>query len=272
MRTLRVRQQPCSRLEGPVDDKSNLLASDETVVLQLIGGFQVTRGGTPVALPRGAQRLLVFLVVGDRELQRSFVASSLWLDSDETRARANLRTALWTIGATGSRIVAARRDHLRLTDNVIVDLHQATTIANALLRDPDGVSLTECRCPGLHGDILTDWSDEWLATPRERFLDLRLHALEAVCVRLTMLRRFGEAVQAGRAAVCAEPLRQTAHHVLMLAYAAEGNREAAMREFRTYARVLQRELGIAPSEEMRAFAARLRSGAELAEGSCLASG
>ena len=40
---------------------------------------------------------------------------------------------------------------------------------------------------------------------RERFHQLRLHALEALCDRLTTAGRYGEAIDAGLAAVTAEP-------------------------------------------------------------------
>ena len=59
-------------------------------------------------------------------------------------------------------------------------------------------------------DVLPDWYDDWIDTERERF-QIRLHALERLCERLTVERRFGEALQAGLAALRTEPLRESAH-------------------------------------------------------------
>jgi DNA-binding SARP family transcriptional activator len=65
---------------------------------------------------------------------------------------------------------------------------------------------------------------------RERFRQLRLHALEALCRRLTGDGLHAEAVDAGIAAIAAEPLRESAHRALMSAHVAEGNRGEAMRQ------------------------------------------
>ena len=57
--------------------------------------------------------------------------------------------------------------------------------------------------------------DDWVLVQRDRFRQLRLHALEALCERLTASGRYGEAIDAGLAAVCAEPLRESSHRVLI---------------------------------------------------------
>jgi DNA-binding SARP family transcriptional activator len=71
---------------------------------------------------------------------------------------------------------------------------------------------------------------------RERTRQLSLHALEALCSRWTEMRRFGQAVQAGLAAVAGEPIRESAHRILMKAHLAEGNPGEAIRQYRTYER------------------------------------
>jgi len=88
---------------------------------------------------------------------------------------------------------------------------------------------------------------------RERYRQLRMHALEILCVRLSGAGRHGEAVEAGLAAVSGEPLRESAHRVLIGAHLAEGNRCEAIRQFDRYRGVLQRELGLEPSPEIAAL-------------------
>ena len=58
------------------------------------------------------------------------------------------------------------------------------------------------------GQLLPDWYDDWVAVERERLRELRAHALEALCHRLTAAGRFGEATEAGLAVVRDEPLRE----------------------------------------------------------------
>jgi DNA-binding SARP family transcriptional activator len=86
---------------------------------------------------------------------------------------------------------------------------------------------------------------------RERFHHLRLHALEALCDRLTAAGRYGEAVDAGLAAVRAEPLRESAHRALIKAHLAEGNHGEASRQYSSYRQLTLAEFGIEPSAHLR---------------------
>jgi DNA-binding SARP family transcriptional activator len=99
-------------------------------------------------------------------------------------------------------------------------------------------------------DLLPDWTDDWVMIERERLRQLRLHALETLCDRLAEARRFGESVQAGLAAVRAEPLRESAQRSLIRAYLAEGNQGEAIRQYRAFRQLLLEELGVAPSREL----------------------
>ena len=68
--------------------------------LTLLNAFELVCHDVPVALPMSAQRLVAFLALHNRLLLRSFVAGSLWLDTPEERAHANLRSG-GCIAATG---------------------------------------------------------------------------------------------------------------------------------------------------------------------------
>ena len=85
---------------------------------------------------------------------------------------------------------------------------------------------------------------------RERFRQLRLHALESLSEQLTAMGRLGQAVEAALAAVASEPLRESAHRVLIKAYLAEGNRGEALLHFRGFRDLLSHELGVEPSPRM----------------------
>ena len=74
------------------------------------------------------------------------------------------------------------------------------------------------------GELLPHWYDDWVVIERERFRQLRLHALDALCESLAAAGRYAAAVEAGRASVAAEPLRESAHRLLIQAHLAEGNR------------------------------------------------
>src|ERR687898_893897 len=107
------------------------------------------------------------------------------------------------------------------------------------------------------GELLPDWYDDWLEIERERFRQLRLSALERLCIELTADGRFPEAVQAGVAAVAADRLRESAHRVLIAAHLAAGNPGEALQQYRSCRDVLARRLGWEPSLEMRLLVAAL---------------
>ena len=59
------------------------------LVISLLGPLQITLGGTPVAMPRGAktQALLAYLAAeADRPHRREVLAGLLWPDQPEPRS------------------------------------------------------------------------------------------------------------------------------------------------------------------------------------------
>jgi DNA-binding SARP family transcriptional activator len=230
------------------------------LTLALLQGFRLELDGGAVELPLGTQRLVAFLAVHDRPLQRLFVAGNLWIDSNEEHANANLRTALWRLRHLGYRIVDATRSHLALAPSVAVDLHESTARARRVLRREDSSPLEEAQSVLLAGDLLPDWYDDWVVIERERFRQLRLHALETLCEDLAASGSYAAAVEAGLACVAAEPLRESAHRALIRVHLAESNVVEAVRQYRLYRALLRDGLGLAPSAEMERIIASLPVG------------
>ena len=98
--------------------------------------------------------------------------------------------------------------------------------------------------------MLPDWCDHWVIVVQEEFHQLRLHALESICTRLIEVGRVGEAVDVGMCATRAEPLRESAHRVLIEAHLAAGNRWEARRQFERCRALLLQELDLEPSDEL----------------------
>jgi hypothetical protein len=158
----------------------------------------------------------------------------------------------------GCPMVKADRDALLLSPEVSVDLHEAVHRAHRLLGwQPD--TATTPSDPGqehldwlaLSSGLLPGWFEDWVIIERERFDQLRLHSLEALCLRLITEERFGAAVEAGHAAVAADPLRESAHRGLVKAHVAEGNWAAARHQYETYRSLCRQEFGCEPSARMR---------------------
>jgi DNA-binding SARP family transcriptional activator len=217
--------------------------------LRLLDAFELVCDGVPVALPMSAQRFVAFLAIHDRPLLRSYVAGTLWLETSEARAHANLRSTLWRLHRCNRGLVDVRGQQLRLSAGVEVDLREVERLARSALDDTARGAL-ELPPAALGGDLLPDWYDDWVLMEREHFRQVRLHALDALCERLTRAGRLGEALEVGLVALAGEPLRESAHRAVIRVHLAEGNPGEAIRQYRFCRHLLGEHLGVEPSHQM----------------------
>jgi DNA-binding SARP family transcriptional activator len=225
--------------------------SRSRVRVELLRGFGLRHDGEPVELPLASQRVVAFLALQQRPVQRVFVAGTLFLDSAEERANARLRTALWRMRRPGCPVVSATSTHLSLTAGTSVDVRESRDRARHIVAGSSPPTDSDVYDLSASGELLPDWYDDWVLLQRERFRQLRLHALEALCRELAAAGRYAQATDAGLAAVEIEPLRESAHRVLIEAYLREGNTCDAIRQYRLFCDLLRRELGLAPSQRIR---------------------
>lgn len=220
--------------------------------LFLLGGFELHQDDGAVALPAASQRVLAFLALRERQVSRSVVAGTLWPETTDARAAANLRSALWRVRspATGPGLVEATPTHLSLGEGVWVDVREAGRLAARLLAGGDRELVVAVDVRSFCGELLPDLWDNWLVVERERVRQLHLHALERLSGDLVGRGRHAQAVMAAMAAVEMDPLRESANRVLIAAHLAEGNRVDALRQFGAYRRLLADELGLPPSAEL----------------------
>ena len=221
---------------------------DSPVRLRLISGFELIVDGVPVDAPLAAQRLVAFLALHPRPLHRNYVAGSLWLDKTDSRATSNLRSALWRTHGFGDRLIRSSRTHLRLAEDVYVDVAEIEAVARLLLSGRDHTA-ADARLLG--GELLPDWYEDWVLIERERLRQLCLNALERLSSTCLVRGQIALAVDAAFSAVAAEPLRETAHRALVEAHLAAGNCVEATRQYAQYRTLLRDALGLEPSAAFR---------------------
>lgn len=222
--------------------------------LYLLDGFELRWQGSALPLPPlSVQRMVAFLALRGRPLQRTHVAASLWPDTTDAKARANLRSAVWRLGMTGVQLLHATASHLQIAPEVWVDVRHGVDQARRLVDPSDDCCDVTLRNFALNGELLSDWYDDWVLMERERLRQLRLHALDALCARLSDHGRHGESVEAGLIAISSEPLRESAQAALIRAYLREGNRVDARRQYDRYRALLSEELGVAPGPGLDAL-------------------
>ena len=228
-------------------------ASDPEFGVAVLGQFRLLRGMSVVRVPRASQRLLAFLALRGRIVERAALAGTLWPEASEPHAYSSLRAALTRLQRTARVAVTASQLELGLAQGVTVDIHDAKALARRLLDSavpPIPGDLGTSAVMALSADLLPDWYDDWVLVEAEDWRQLRLHALEALAGHLTAAGRWGEAVAAARAAVRGEPLRETSHAALIRVFLAEGNVSEAVREFTSYRALLHDELGLEPTPRL----------------------
>ncbi len=222
------------------------------VRLGLLGGFRLSIESEVVPLPMNSQRLVSFLALRGHPMLRTFVSGSLWGGSTEERAGSSLRSALSRLRDSRYSLIALTSDHIELSPDVAVDLREGEALARRVLNpDQDLDDVAQLNDEVLSTDLLPDWTEDWVLMERESYHQLRLRALEALCRRLIAKGLFGQAVQAGMAAVAGEPMRESGRRALIEAHLADDNVSAALREYEQFRTLLHAELGREPSPEMR---------------------
>ncbi len=191
-----------------------------------------------VRLSLSGRRIIAYLATRGESVVRSAASEALWLDLPDEVGRANLRRALWQLPRGW---VSAAADGLVLEAET--DFAQAhRVVARAL----DGERLTFDEVVLLSNDVLPGWHEEWVLPAQEAFHLLRVQALETACRTMAASGDFALATQAGATALAAEPLREFAAEALIGAHLAQRNRYEAVQCFRSLARRLKVELGVAP--------------------------
>lgn len=216
----------------------------------LLGGFRLWREGAEVVLPMTAQRVVALVALHDRPVLRSHVGATLWLDAPEDRAAANLRSALWRLRRAGCDVVRPTGPCLELSPRARVDVRDGQALASLAISSPSWWVPGDGDAALLATELLPGWYDEWVLPEREGYRQLRLHALESMCIRLAERGRHALAVQTGLTVVAADPLRESAQAALIKAFLAEGNVGEARRQFERFRTLLRGELGLEPSESL----------------------
>lgn len=259
-------QSVCTRGDGPKPSArqwpadsggpamAHLTATEGApMTLRLFRGFRLDAGDRRVTLPRHARRVVAYLALATsrtNDVDRRLLAERLWPDSMDDKAAASLRTALWRIRREAADLVHTDRERVWLGGDLDIDVHGFQCLAARLLSTDYQPLPLELESLIDAADLLPTWDEGWLTMAREELRQKRLMALESAAVRLTGHGRFVEAIELMLVVVGAEPLRESAHAVVIDAHLQQRNVAAAWSQLMTYARDLWSELGVYPSPEL----------------------
>ncbi|MGW1374425.1 bacterial transcriptional activator domain-containing protein [Streptomyces sp. NPDC002446] len=140
---------------------------------------------------------------------------------------------------------------LLLTPSIRVDLHEVWASARQVIAGHGPLPVGR---DGLIGDLsrelLPGWAEDWLVLERERWDQTRVYALESLAQQFQSAGHYLPALQAALAAMTVDPIRETAHRIVIEVHIAEGNLASAVKRYQDYRAFLHRELRVAPSRQM----------------------
>jgi DNA-binding SARP family transcriptional activator len=239
-----------------------LAGAPARIEISILGAFAVRVGKSRFSVTsRGSQRLLVFLALHDRILTRVAIAGTMWPEVSDEKAGVSLRSSLSRMAAPMREAIVAAPADLHLATNVTVDYRESQALAHRLLEPETPTRASDLNSNAvstLSGEVLPDWYDDWVVAEAEDWRQLRMTALEAQARILTASGRLPEAAGAARAAMRAEPLRESAHATLVRVHLAEGNQSEALRVFERYRTLLLDELNLEPTPLLSDLVASLR--------------
>jgi DNA-binding SARP family transcriptional activator len=212
----------------------------------VLGSFTLTADGSAVPLGVDSRRLVAYLAVHPRPQERAALAADLWPGVPATAALRLLAEAAAAVGVPALFSEADTETDpdptglLALAAGVEVDLADALGLIRAL---PEIPATDSPDIALLSADILPGWTAAWIAVERERFRQLRLHALEERSLRLSAAGRYREAIAMAQSAVQAAPSRESARRALIEAHLAEGDISAAIAEYDDYQELLRSSVG-----------------------------
>jgi DNA-binding SARP family transcriptional activator len=234
-------------------------ASATQTMVRVLNGFSVCVEGVPLHLSMSEARLIAFLILHNGVRSRAFVAGHLWPELDEARARANLRSTLWRLRGHAPDSVDGAGDQLVLSESVDADIWTLCDLTRPLIDGGAKRALPSALELGV--DLLPGWYDDWVIFERERLRQLTLHALERLAAEMLSRSDFGAALNASLTAIRIDPLRESAHRMVVRIHLAENNLAEARRQYETCRELLAREVGVVPSAALTSMLATGRDAA-----------
>ncbi len=234
--------------ESPARLEVRLLGAVEVILDgRRLGAFNTLR----------LQRFLALITLR-RDLQhRSRLAFELWPDSNERQARTNLRKLLHDFRHSLPDI----GEFVEIDNEIVRWIPTGPSEVDVLrFREAIAVGDLELAARLYSGDLLPACYDDWVLDERAK---LRAEAYGAF-VRLTEEAAgrddHNATIKHAQRVIDLEPTDEAAVRIQMEAHLALGDRAAALRSYHRCAEVLDRDLGVAPGEAIRAMYRQLRAG------------
>ena len=228
------------------------------LAITLLGEFSLTlSGGQTVSFSgdRPISLLAYLLLHRHTPVSRQQLAFTLWPDSNDSQARANLRNLYFTLRQTlpdADSYLAADAMTLQWRPEASFTLdvaeYEAALAAAGEARSPaDRIAHLESALALYKGDLLPSNYDDWIIPLREALRQNHLEALHQLVLLHEQQQDYRAAARYGQRLLQQDPLDETTYVTLMRLHAQSGDRAGVRRVYDLCVTTLRRELDVEPS-------------------------
>lgn len=231
--------------------------------VRLFGPIDIQQDAQTRALPSGnASQLLAYLILHPRAHSRDHLIDILWQDQPPRRARRNFSDLLYRLRQElGEDWLQIESDTVAIAPHDLwVDVWEFDRLSQR--NDPQ----SRQRLLDLYtAPLLPENYSDWILPLRVHYEEQFLHALGNAARAAEQSEQFDTALAHYRRLTEADPLREAGHSGLIRCLARTGRLPAALQVYERLQRLLENELGVAPSASVAELATHLRSEWELAQ-------
>lgn len=249
------------------------MSEDSPLNITLFGAPQVLQGGKPVTgfLTHKVRALFFYLAMSGEPHTRDALAGLLWAEMPNQDARVNLRKALSNLRQLFPEALRINRHTAAFNPLCphtldVADFQALTARLQDDLPPDEHLAILEQAVAIYRGEFLAGFYladapafDEWAFGWRERLSEQALQARHALAQACLKNRLYPQAITHLQHILAIDPWREEAHRKLMMAFAQQGQYDAALAQYQACKDTLAAELDILPSPETHLLYERIKA-------------
>jgi|GEM_PF-2446428 len=230
---------------------------DDVRIAVTLADATICRDGTELTISEGGWALIAALAVDERAVSRDTLCDRLWpdlpLESARNALKMCVRRTRQQLGDPGA--ILSVKSAYELGARVEIDLRYLPALRSAVVRGTTaraeiaGIEAYFARLKSGRPDAFSRW--EWFADV-ERTLQARTREFGEFLAHDALRRGdTSRALEIAEYLIGIDPLDEAARTVKIETYVATGNRGAAILEYQHYRKLLEAELGVEPSAQLK---------------------
>lgn len=220
------------------------------------------------------QEMFCYLLLHrSRACARESLAELLWCDAEPKLSRNYLRKALWQLQLTlkevtgsNSWLLQSSADHVQfnpeadywLDTAVFEDVYNRYRGLQGQQLQPEQARELETAVALYQGDLLEGWYQEWCLFERERLQQMLILMLIKLMGYCEISGEYEKGVAYGSQVLRYDQAQERVHCALMRLHYLNGDRMEAIHQYGRCKMTLDKELGVAPSEQTIALFQQIR--------------